>query len=97
DKYKKILDKICIDKMKLDGEMKKEEKEAIIKVKGEALIEKEDRGAFGILIQLEAKINLNALCYAIPCLQGTRQRGIKECKQRKYNVKPLKGRAYGAS
>nr|GEZ03514.1 hypothetical protein [Tanacetum cinerariifolium] len=47
DKYKKILDKICIDKMKLDGEMKKEEKEAIIKVKGEALIEKEYRGAFG--------------------------------------------------
>ncbi|GKA62181.1 hypothetical protein Tco_0761700 [Tanacetum coccineum] len=47
--------------MKLDGEMKKEEEEAIIKVKGEALIEKEDPGAFVIPIRLEAKIDLNAL------------------------------------
>ncbi|GJS57284.1 hypothetical protein Tco_0652068, partial [Tanacetum coccineum] len=39
DKYKKILDMICLDKMKLDG-MDKEEEEAIIKIKGEALIEK---------------------------------------------------------
>ncbi|GJV16371.1 hypothetical protein Tco_1361694 [Tanacetum coccineum] len=44
DKYKKLLDEICIDNMKLDGEMKKEEEEAIIKIKGEALIEKEDLG-----------------------------------------------------
>ncbi|GKC99886.1 hypothetical protein Tco_1170161 [Tanacetum coccineum] len=36
DKYKKILDKICLDKMKLDG-MYKEEEEAIIKIKGEAV------------------------------------------------------------
>ncbi|GJX68258.1 hypothetical protein Tco_0303985 [Tanacetum coccineum] len=42
DKYKNILDGICLDKMKLDGEMKKEEEEAIIKIKGEELIEKED-------------------------------------------------------
>nr|GFA89224.1 hypothetical protein [Tanacetum cinerariifolium] len=61
DKCKKILDEICIDKMKLDGEMKKEEEEAIIKVKGKALIEKEDPRAFVIPIRLEAKINLNAL------------------------------------
>nr|GEV62071.1 hypothetical protein [Tanacetum cinerariifolium] len=61
DKYKKILDEICIDKMKLDREMKKEEEEAIIKVKGEALIEKEDPGAFVIPIRLEDKINVNAL------------------------------------
>nr|GEZ71299.1 hypothetical protein [Tanacetum cinerariifolium] len=61
DKYKKILDKICIDKMKLDGETKKKEEEAKINVKREALIEKEDPGAFVILIRLEAKINLNAL------------------------------------
>ncbi|GKA97614.1 hypothetical protein Tco_0825508, partial [Tanacetum coccineum] len=59
DKYKKILDEICIDKMKLDGEMKKEEEKA--KVKGEALIKKEDTGAFVIPIRLEAKINLHAL------------------------------------
>ncbi|GKE51691.1 hypothetical protein Tco_1486847 [Tanacetum coccineum] len=45
DKYKKILDGICLDKMKLDG-MSKEDEEAIIKIKGEALIEKEDPRAF---------------------------------------------------
>ncbi|GJZ56819.1 hypothetical protein Tco_0612313 [Tanacetum coccineum] len=45
DKYKKILDRICLDKMKLDG-IDKEEEEAIIKIKGEALIEKDDPGAF---------------------------------------------------
>ncbi|GKF60247.1 reverse transcriptase domain-containing protein, partial [Tanacetum coccineum] len=61
DKYKNILDEICIDKMKLDGEMKKDEEEATIKVKEEALIEKEDPRAFVIPIRLEAKINLNAL------------------------------------
>ncbi|GJY86060.1 hypothetical protein Tco_0500086, partial [Tanacetum coccineum] len=37
DYYKKILDGICIDKMKLDGEMKKEEEEAIIKINLNAL------------------------------------------------------------
>nr|GEW24145.1 hypothetical protein [Tanacetum cinerariifolium] len=60
DKYKKILDEICLDKMKLDG-MNKEEEEAIIKIKGEALIEKDDTRAFVILIRQEGKINLNAL------------------------------------
>nr|GEU38040.1 copia protein [Tanacetum cinerariifolium] len=47
--------------MKLDGKMKKEEEEAIIKVKGEELIEKEDPRTFVIPIRIEAKINLNAL------------------------------------
>nr|GEY28419.1 hypothetical protein [Tanacetum cinerariifolium] len=60
DKYKKILDEICLDKMKLDG-MNKEEEEDTIKIKGEALIEKDDPGAFVILIRLKGKINLNAL------------------------------------
>ncbi|GJS09135.1 hypothetical protein Tco_0365931 [Tanacetum coccineum] len=60
DKYKKILDGICLDKIKLYG-INKEEEEAIIKIKGEALIEKEDPRAFVILIRLEGKINLNAL------------------------------------
>ncbi|GJX38172.1 hypothetical protein Tco_0251475 [Tanacetum coccineum] len=59
DKYKKILDGIVMDKIKLDGEIKKEE--AIKHVKGEALKEKEDPGAFIIPIRLEAKIDLNAL------------------------------------
>nr|GEX25175.1 hypothetical protein [Tanacetum cinerariifolium] len=39
----------------------KEEEEAIKQVKGEALKEKEDPGAFVILIRLEAKINLSTL------------------------------------
>ncbi|GJY24965.1 reverse transcriptase domain-containing protein [Tanacetum coccineum] len=60
DKYNKILDGICLDKIKLDG-MSKEEEEAIIKIKGEAFIEKEDPGAFVIPIRLEGKININAL------------------------------------
>ncbi|GKC37089.1 hypothetical protein Tco_1049473, partial [Tanacetum coccineum] len=45
DKYKKILDEICVDKRKLDV-MNKEDEEAIIRIKGEALIEKDDSGAF---------------------------------------------------
>ncbi|GJX41354.1 hypothetical protein Tco_0256344 [Tanacetum coccineum] len=40
DKYKKILDGIVMDKIKLDGEIKKEEEEAIKQVKGEVLQEK---------------------------------------------------------
>nr|GEZ79129.1 hypothetical protein [Tanacetum cinerariifolium] len=60
DKYKKILDDICLDKLKQDG-MTREEEETIIKVKGEALIEKDDPEAFVIPIRLEGKINLNAL------------------------------------
>nr|GEW11276.1 hypothetical protein [Tanacetum cinerariifolium] len=49
NKYKKIIDGICLDKMKLDG-INKEEEEAMIKIKGETLIEKDDPGAFLILI-----------------------------------------------
>ncbi|GJW60043.1 hypothetical protein Tco_0109378, partial [Tanacetum coccineum] len=65
NKYKKILDGIVMDKLKLDGEIKKEEKEALKQVKGEALKEKEDPGVFIISIRLEAKINLNALADTI--------------------------------
>ncbi|GJZ43387.1 retrovirus-related pol polyprotein from transposon TNT 1-94 [Tanacetum coccineum] len=43
------------------NKMKKEEVEVMIKIKGDALIEKEDPGAFVIPIWLEGKINLNAL------------------------------------
>ncbi|GKB90045.1 hypothetical protein Tco_0962317 [Tanacetum coccineum] len=61
DKYKKILDGVVMDKIKLHGEIKKEEEEAIKQVKGEALKEKEDPEAFVIPIQIEAKFDLNAL------------------------------------
>ncbi|GJZ88020.1 hypothetical protein Tco_0659802 [Tanacetum coccineum] len=58
DKYKKILDGIVMDKIKLDGEIKKEEEEVIKQVKGEALKEKEDPEAFIIPIRLKQKLTL---------------------------------------
>ncbi|GJR23778.1 hypothetical protein Tco_0972305 [Tanacetum coccineum] len=61
DKYKTILDEICLDKMKLDGEISVEEEKVFYKIKGEALMEKDDPGAFIIPIRLEGNINLNAL------------------------------------
>ncbi|GJY61945.1 hypothetical protein Tco_0462602 [Tanacetum coccineum] len=63
DRYKKILDSILLDKLKLDGEIKSEEEEAIKRAMGghEALKEKEDPSTFVIPVRLEAKINLNAL------------------------------------
>ncbi|GJW73590.1 hypothetical protein Tco_0132960 [Tanacetum coccineum] len=61
DKYKKILDEIWKDKVELDGKTVKEDKEAVKRIKGEALKEKEDPGAFIFPIRLEGKINENAL------------------------------------
>ncbi|GJY88313.1 integrase, catalytic region, zinc finger, CCHC-type containing protein [Tanacetum coccineum] len=61
DKYKKVLDEIWKDKLELDGMIVKEEEEAINKVKGEALKEKDDPGAFIFPIRLEGKVNENAL------------------------------------
>ncbi|GJV43416.1 hypothetical protein Tco_1427952 [Tanacetum coccineum] len=46
DKYKKILDEVWKDTMELDGKIVKEEEEAVNRIKGEALKEKEDPGAF---------------------------------------------------
>ncbi|GJV34141.1 hypothetical protein Tco_1394541 [Tanacetum coccineum] len=63
DKYKKVLDKIWKDKVELDGMIVKEEEVAIKKVKGEALKEKDDPGAFIFPIRLEGKVNENALAY----------------------------------
>ncbi|GJX89695.1 retrotransposon ORF1 [Tanacetum coccineum] len=51
---------LAINKMKLNGVDKKEE-EVMIKIKREALLKKDDPGAFVILIRLEGNINLNAL------------------------------------
>nr|GEU79448.1 reverse transcriptase domain-containing protein [Tanacetum cinerariifolium] len=45
DKYKKILDEIWKDKVELDGKIVKEEEEAVKRIKGEALKEKDDPGA----------------------------------------------------
>nr|GFB26480.1 hypothetical protein [Tanacetum cinerariifolium] len=55
DKYKKVLDEIWKDKVELDGIIVKEKEEAIKKVKGEALKEKDDPGAFIFPIRLEGQ------------------------------------------
>ncbi|GKB70295.1 ribonuclease H-like domain-containing protein [Tanacetum coccineum] len=59
DKYKKILDEIWKDKVELDGKTMKEEEEAIKRIKGEELKEKDDP-AFIFSIRLEGKVNVNA-------------------------------------
>nr|GEX49234.1 retrotransposon Orf1 [Tanacetum cinerariifolium] len=61
DKYKKILDEIWRDKVELNGKIMKEEEEAEKRIKGEALKEKDDPGAFIFPIILEGKVNENAL------------------------------------
>nr|GEU91794.1 hypothetical protein [Tanacetum cinerariifolium] len=63
DKYKKVLDEIWKDKVELDGMIVKEKEEAIKKVKGEALKEKDDPGVFIFPIRLERHVNKNALAY----------------------------------
>nr|GEV48956.1 hypothetical protein [Tanacetum cinerariifolium] len=61
DKYKKILDEIWRDKVELDGKNVKKEKDAVKRIKGEALKEKNDPGAFIFPISLQGKVNENAL------------------------------------
>ncbi|GKE05711.1 hypothetical protein Tco_1397729, partial [Tanacetum coccineum] len=61
DKYKKILDEIWKDKVELDGRTVKEDEEAVKRIKGEALKEKDNPGAFIFPIRLEGKVNENAL------------------------------------
>ncbi|GKC43742.1 hypothetical protein Tco_1061464 [Tanacetum coccineum] len=46
DKYKKILDEVWKDKVELDGKIVKEDEEAVKRIKGETLKEKDDPGAF---------------------------------------------------
>ncbi|GKC33660.1 hypothetical protein Tco_1046044, partial [Tanacetum coccineum] len=61
DKYKKILDEVWKDKVELDGKIVKEEEEAVKRIKGEALKEKDDPGAFIFPIGLKGHVNENAL------------------------------------
>ncbi|GKE88454.1 hypothetical protein Tco_1565929 [Tanacetum coccineum] len=61
DKYKKILDEVWKDKVELDGKIIKEEEEAVKRIKGEVLKEKEDSRAFIFPIRLEGQVNENAL------------------------------------
>ncbi|GJS71657.1 hypothetical protein Tco_0704498 [Tanacetum coccineum] len=61
DKYKKLLDEIWADKVRLDGMVKPEEERVMVKVKGQMLKEKKDPGAFLFPIRLEGQIDENAL------------------------------------
>nr|GFB88122.1 hypothetical protein [Tanacetum cinerariifolium] len=61
DKYRKILVEIWKDKVELDGKTMKEDEEAVRRIKGEALKEKDDPSAFIFPIRLEGKVNENAL------------------------------------
>ncbi|GJU71103.1 hypothetical protein Tco_1262508 [Tanacetum coccineum] len=56
DKYKKILDEVWKDKVELDGKIVKEKEEAVKRIKGEALKEKEDPRAFIFPIRLEGQV-----------------------------------------
>nr|GEW12383.1 hypothetical protein [Tanacetum cinerariifolium] len=61
DKYKKILDEILRYKVELYGKTVKEEEDAVKRIKGETLKEKDDPSAFIFPIRLEGKVNENAL------------------------------------
>ncbi|GJV38172.1 hypothetical protein Tco_1410649 [Tanacetum coccineum] len=61
DKYKKILDEVWKDKVELDGKIVKEDEEAVKRIKGEALKEKDDPRAFIFPIRLEGQVNENEL------------------------------------
>ncbi|GJS64848.1 retrovirus-related pol polyprotein from transposon TNT 1-94 [Tanacetum coccineum] len=61
DKYKEVLDEVWKDKVELDGKIVKEEEEAVKRIKGEALKEKDNPGAFIFPIRLEGHVNENAL------------------------------------
>ncbi|GJT62340.1 hypothetical protein Tco_1005873 [Tanacetum coccineum] len=61
DKYKKILDEVWKDKVELDGKIVKEDKEAVKRIKGEALKEKDDPEAFIFPIRLEGQLEREAM------------------------------------
>ncbi|GJR00789.1 hypothetical protein Tco_0523773 [Tanacetum coccineum] len=61
DKYRKVLDEIWADKIKLEGKIEPEEERAMIKVQGNMLKERKDPGAFIFLIRMEDLIDENAL------------------------------------
>ncbi|GJY87625.1 hypothetical protein Tco_0502253 [Tanacetum coccineum] len=58
---KGVVDFDLEDKVELDGKTIKEDEEAVKRIKGEALKEKDDPGAFIFPIRLEGKVNENAL------------------------------------
>nr|GEX20019.1 hypothetical protein [Tanacetum cinerariifolium] len=93
DKYKKILDDIWKDKVELDRKIVKEEEEAVQKIKGEALKEKDDLEAFIFPIRLEGKVNENVLADTGSDINTIPYR-IYETLGRKEMKKVDKGRSY---
>ncbi|GJV82648.1 hypothetical protein Tco_1522546 [Tanacetum coccineum] len=86
NKYKKVLYEIWKDKVELDGKIMKEEEEAVQRIKGKALKEKDDPGAFIFPIRLEGLVNENALDDTWPDINTMpyriyKQLGRKEMKK----------------
>ncbi|GKC73713.1 hypothetical protein Tco_1119596, partial [Tanacetum coccineum] len=71
DKYKKILDEIWKDKVELDGKTVKEDEEVVKRIKGEALKEKDDPGAFIFPIRLEGKEDMKKVDRGITMINHT--------------------------
>ncbi|GJR59909.1 hypothetical protein Tco_1502071 [Tanacetum coccineum] len=76
DKYKKILDEIWKDKVELDGNIVKEDEEAVKRIKGEALKEKDDPGreemkkidrGITMINYTQAKLWENSLMFFVKC------------------------------
>nr|GEU49100.1 hypothetical protein [Tanacetum cinerariifolium] len=57
DKYKKILDEVWKDKVELEGKIVKEAEEAVKRIKGEALKEKDNPRTFFFPIILEGQVD----------------------------------------
>ncbi|GJT12767.1 DNA-directed DNA polymerase [Tanacetum coccineum] len=56
-----LFGNMAINKVELDGKIVKEDKGVVKRIKGEALKEKDNPGAFVFPIRLEGKVNKNAL------------------------------------
>ncbi|GKA09168.1 hypothetical protein Tco_0688499 [Tanacetum coccineum] len=70
DKYKKVLDEIWKDKVELDGKIAKKEEEVVKRIKGEALKEKDDPGAFIFPIRLEGQVEAMRILINVLCQVG---------------------------
>ncbi|GJZ23397.1 hypothetical protein Tco_0560856 [Tanacetum coccineum] len=66
----KILDEVWKDKVDLDGKIVKEEEEAVKRIKGEALKEKDDPRAFIFPIRLEGQVEAMGILQNVLCQVG---------------------------
>nr|GEV95308.1 hypothetical protein [Tanacetum cinerariifolium] len=76
DKYKKNLDEIWKDKVELDGKIVKEEEEVVERIKGEALREKDDLGAFIFPMRLEGREEITKVDRRITMINHTQAKAV---------------------